>query len=69
MVDAAFGEVLVTCEKIRWLLSEGERWLRPESRSTGRMVGSAATLPYLLPGYAFLWVAQNRHTEGYWLMQ
>ncbi|KAK9825118.1 hypothetical protein WJX74_010698 [Apatococcus lobatus] len=38
MVDAAFGEVLVTCEKIRWLLSEGERWLRPESRSTGRMM-------------------------------
>ncbi len=40
MVDAAFGEVLVTCEKIRWLLSEGERWLRPETRSTGRMVSS-----------------------------
>ena len=38
MVDAAFGEVMVTCEKATWLLAEGERWLRPESRSAGRMV-------------------------------
>ena len=38
MVDAAFGEVMVTCEKAVWLLKEGERWLRPESRSAGRMV-------------------------------
>ena len=44
MVDAAFGEVLVTCEKVRWLLSEGERWLRPEARSTGRMVKSSLTI-------------------------
>jgi hypothetical protein len=29
---AAFGEVLVTLEKIRWLLREGERWLSPEVR-------------------------------------
>lgn len=38
MVDAAFGELIVTCEKIHWLLSEGERWLRPEKRSPGRMM-------------------------------
>ncbi len=38
MVDCAFGELIVTCEKIRWLMSEGERWLRPESRSAGRMM-------------------------------
>ena len=38
MVDAAFGELIVTCEKIRWLMSEGERWLKPESRSAGRMM-------------------------------
>lgn len=38
LVDAAFGEVLATCEKIAWLIDEGERWLRPESRSAGRMV-------------------------------
>lgn len=38
MVDAAFGELIVTCEKIHWLLSEGEQWLLPESRSPGRMM-------------------------------
>lgn len=38
MVDAAFGELIVTCEKIRWLMSEGEAWLSPEHRSAGRMM-------------------------------
>jgi len=32
MVDASLGEIMTTCEKITWLLSEGERWLKPESR-------------------------------------
>ena len=30
MVDAAFGEVIVTCEKLWWLVHEGEAFLRPE---------------------------------------
>ncbi|KAK9808600.1 hypothetical protein WJX72_000341 [[Myrmecia] bisecta] len=38
MLDAAFGEVLVTCEKISWLVKEGERHLRPEKRSAGSML-------------------------------
>ncbi|CAK0772335.1 hypothetical protein CVIRNUC_003952 [Coccomyxa viridis] len=38
MVDAAFGEVMVTCEKIAWLLREGERYLKPERRSPGVMM-------------------------------
>ena len=38
LVDAAFGEILVTLEKIKWLLAEGERWLRPERRSSGLMM-------------------------------
>ena len=38
MVDAAFGEVMVTCEKLWWLIKHGERWLRPESRANGIMV-------------------------------
>lgn len=38
MVDAAFGELIVTCEKIHWLMSEGEKWLKPESRSPGKMM-------------------------------
>uniref|UniRef100_A0A1J3GHT6 Aldehyde dehydrogenase 22A1 n=1 Tax=Noccaea caerulescens TaxID=107243 RepID=A0A1J3GHT6_NOCCA len=36
MVDASLGEIMTTCEKITWLLSEGERWLKPEHRSSGR---------------------------------
>lgn len=40
VVDAAFGEVMVTCEKIAWLLREGERHLRPERRSSGIMARS-----------------------------
>lgn len=32
MVDASLGEIMTTCEKITWLLSEGERWLKPEYR-------------------------------------
>jgi hypothetical protein len=38
LVDAAFGEVIVTCEKIWWLVQQGERYLRPEPRSAGTMV-------------------------------
>lgn len=34
MVDASLGEIMTTCEKITWLLSEGERWLKPEYRYT-----------------------------------
>jgi acyl-CoA reductase-like NAD-dependent aldehyde dehydrogenase len=34
-IDAYMGEVLVTCEKIRWLCSQGERWLGPEYRDSG----------------------------------
>nr|GEU99937.1 aldehyde dehydrogenase 22A1 [Tanacetum cinerariifolium] len=36
MVDASMGEIMTTCEKIHWLISEGERWLKPEYRSNGR---------------------------------
>ncbi|XP_027933486.1 aldehyde dehydrogenase 22A1-like [Vigna unguiculata] len=36
MVDASFGEIMTTCEKINWLLSEGEQCLKPEYRSSGR---------------------------------
>ena len=36
--DAAFGEVLVTLEKLSWLCAEGEQALRPEARSAGRML-------------------------------
>ena len=38
MLDALIGEVLVTCEKLAWLEAEGEQYLRPEYRDTGRMM-------------------------------
>eukprot|EP00746_Dinoflagellata_sp_MGD_P167495 gnl/MRDRNA2_/MRDRNA2_98171_c0_seq1.p1 gnl/MRDRNA2_/MRDRNA2_98171_c0~~gnl/MRDRNA2_/MRDRNA2_98171_c0_seq1.p1 ORF type:complete len:659 (-),score=108.14 gnl/MRDRNA2_/MRDRNA2_98171_c0_seq1:483-2363(-) len=43
MVDAAFGEILVTCEKINWTCSNGEYFLQPESRGTSLM------MPYKCP--------------------
>ena len=37
-VDAALGEVMVTCEKIWWLIKHGQKWLKPEHLSAGIMV-------------------------------
>lgn len=37
VVDAALGEVLTTCEKIRTIVSSGELWLEPDRRSVGPM--------------------------------
>lgn len=39
MLDAIIGEVLVTCEKLAWLASSGEKYLQPETRESGRMMG------------------------------
>ena len=38
MLDALIGEVLVTCEKLSWLANNGEKYLVPEERDTGRMM-------------------------------
>mmetsp|Transcript_22471 Transcript_22471/g.67436 ORF Transcript_22471/g.67436 Transcript_22471/m.67436 type:complete len:599 (+) Transcript_22471:233-2029(+) len=38
LTDAVFGEVLVTCEKLKWLAANGESVLAPEARATGSMV-------------------------------
>jgi len=32
MIDASLGEILVTCEKLRWLIANGEQVLKPEKR-------------------------------------
>lgn len=37
VVDGSFGEVLTTCEKITWTLSNGEAALSPESRGVGML--------------------------------
>ncbi|BGP03337.1 Meiotic Sister-Chromatid recombination aldehyde dehydrogenase [Rhodotorula toruloides] len=34
IVDAAFGEILTTCEKLRWLIANAEDSLRPDYRPT-----------------------------------
>ncbi|KAI0296140.1 Aldehyde/histidinol dehydrogenase [Russula brevipes] len=34
LIDAALGEVLTTCSKMDWLLRHGEKYLRPETRSS-----------------------------------
>ncbi|MCO5605830.1 hypothetical protein L7F22_060014 [Adiantum nelumboides] len=47
MVDAVLGEIMTTCEKIHWLLDEGERWLKTEYRSVGRaMLHKTARVEY-----------------------
>ena len=38
VTDAIFGEVLVTCEKLKWLAANGESVLRNEKRATGSLV-------------------------------
>ena len=32
VLDAALGEILTTCEKLRWLIAYGEHSLKPENR-------------------------------------
>ncbi|TFK72146.1 ALDH-like protein [Pluteus cervinus] len=38
LIDAALGEILTTCSKMEWLLEHGEKYLRPETRSTNFML-------------------------------
>jgi len=39
LIDAALGEILTTCSKMDWLLRHGERYLRPETRSSPLLLG------------------------------
>jgi hypothetical protein len=39
VIDAALGEVLTTCSKLDWLLRYGEKYLRPETRSSPLILG------------------------------
>ncbi|KIK63576.1 hypothetical protein GYMLUDRAFT_221740 [Collybiopsis luxurians FD-317 M1] len=34
LIDAALGEILVTCCKMEWIMDHGEEYLRPESRKS-----------------------------------
>lgn len=39
MLDAILGEVIVTCEKLHWLIHHAQKHLKPEKRSAGVLVG------------------------------
>eukprot|EP00179_Madagascaria_erythrocladioides_P000108 CAMPEP_0198314010 /NCGR_PEP_ID=MMETSP1450-20131203/4844_1 /TAXON_ID=753684 ORGANISM="Madagascaria erythrocladiodes, Strain CCMP3234" /NCGR_SAMPLE_ID=MMETSP1450 /ASSEMBLY_ACC=CAM_ASM_001115 /LENGTH=478 /DNA_ID=CAMNT_0044017047 /DNA_START=19 /DNA_END=1455 /DNA_ORIENTATION=+ len=41
-LEAMLGEVLTTCEKLRWLINNCESCLQPESRSVGAMLHKRA---------------------------
>mmetsp|Transcript_23476 Transcript_23476/g.73501 ORF Transcript_23476/g.73501 Transcript_23476/m.73501 type:complete len:595 (+) Transcript_23476:91-1875(+) len=38
LTDAVFGEILVTCEKLKWLIENSEAVLAPEARAAGTPV-------------------------------
>ncbi|KAI9686834.1 MAG: Meiotic Sister-Chromatid recombination aldehyde dehydrogenase [Bogoriella megaspora] len=38
MVDASFGEILVTAEKLKWTITHGEKALRPSKRPTNLLM-------------------------------
>lgn len=37
-VDAAMGEIMVTCEKLRWTINRAEQYLQPERRESGTLM-------------------------------
>ncbi|KAM0786006.1 hypothetical protein ACM66B_006823 [Microbotryomycetes sp. NB124-2] len=43
LVDAAFGEILTTCEKLRWVIANGEQVLAPDPRSTNLLLAHKRT--------------------------
>lgn len=44
--NALLGEIWTTCEKFRWMISKGERHLRPERVSSGLLLHKKARLEY-----------------------
>lgn len=37
VIDAALGEILTTCSKMEWLINNGEKAIRPETRPSNLM--------------------------------
>ncbi|RKP08368.1 Aldehyde/histidinol dehydrogenase [Thamnocephalis sphaerospora] len=48
-MDAELGEILVTCEKLRWTINYGEKALKTESRATGIITMHKYALVEYLP--------------------
>lgn len=44
--NALLGEIWPTCEKFRWMIKNGEKYLRPERVSSGLLVHKTARLEY-----------------------
>jgi acyl-CoA reductase-like NAD-dependent aldehyde dehydrogenase len=44
--NALLGEIWTTCEKFRWMIKNGEKYLRPERVSSGLLVHKKARLEY-----------------------
>ncbi len=40
-LDAVLGEIVVTVEKLQWLIADGEAALKPQHRKAGVMVSVA----------------------------
>ncbi|KAK4053594.1 Meiotic Sister-Chromatid recombination aldehyde dehydrogenase [Microbotryomycetes sp. JL221] len=38
MIDAAFGEILTTCEKLRWIINNGQQYIVPDKRPTNLLL-------------------------------
>jgi acyl-CoA reductase-like NAD-dependent aldehyde dehydrogenase len=47
MVDAALGEIFPVCEKLRYIIDNGERDLLPEERASGLLKHKRARVEYL----------------------
>ena len=60
VVDASFGEILVTLEKIRWTIANGEAALKPEYRTTcALMMHKTARVEYVPLGVVAAIVSWN----------
>ncbi|KAJ7929198.1 Aldehyde/histidinol dehydrogenase [Mycena leptocephala] len=49
LVDAALGEILTTCSKLKWLIDHGERALRPETRASNLILCYKSSKVYYEP--------------------
>jgi aldehyde dehydrogenase (NAD+) len=59
-VDAFFGEILTTLEKVNWLVNYGEKYLQPEYRETGSLtMHKSARVEYVPRGVVGAIVSWN----------
>ncbi|KAI0785356.1 Aldehyde/histidinol dehydrogenase [Irpex lacteus] len=49
LLDAALGEILTTASKMDWLVNHGERYLKPESRTTNWLLAYKSAKVYYEP--------------------